>query len=393
MDDDRPRTGAAPGSPRPATAGPPADVIAQAAERADARAARDWARADALKVRVEAAGWKVVDRGRGYTLVPGAPPDVVVDGAILHGSWRSVPSMLEAPPTAVATVVAVAEDDPDGLDRLVAGVRAHGPAGTQVVVVANAPGAAQAGRIPVPDGGSEAMPTATVEVVRTSERLGRAAAINVGLRRSRGDVVILAGPGVEPIGDAITPLVDVMSDPSVAVAGAVGLAGTDLPRLTESYSGEPVAIDGRWLAFRRDDYARLGPLDERFVDAAHLDAWWSLTLRAAETGRSGDAPQAGRAQDPEPRRAVRLDLPLERRAGSHGPADDAPERERLARRNGYRLLDAFRDRPELLGAGDAPPRARRRTRRSSRASRRATKEPSRRSTSGMPPPSTRSPGR
>lgn len=312
---------------------PPADVLARAEERAAAKGRRDWARADALKAEIEAAGWKVVDAGRRFSLAPWSPPDLVVEGIARYGSARNVPSTLEGPPTATATVVLVAEDDPDGLDAILAALRAHAPPGTHVVVVANDPGPAQEARLPATDDGALA-----VEVLRTSQRLGAAAVRNVALRRARGAVVVLADLSLEPIGDAVTPVVRALADPQVGVAGAAGSVVRELPHLVSSDAADPDVIDGGWLAFRRDDCARPGPLDERLVTEAFLPAWWSLTLRAGD----GEAP---------PRRAARVAVPVIRRARSDPDAPPDPVRERLARRDGYRLLDAFRDRPELLGTG------------------------------------------
>ncbi len=314
---------------------PPPDVVARAEERAAARARRDWSRADALKAEIEAAGWKIADIGRRFALEPSSPPDVVVDGVTRYGSARNVPSAVGAPPSAVATIVLVAEDDPAGLDAVLAGLRAHAPSGTHVVVVANDPGPAQETRLPTSAEGALA-----IEVLRTSTRLGAAAARNVGLRRARGAVVVLADLSLAPVGDAVTPLVRALEDPRVAVAGATGSAVPELPRLVASDTEEPDVIDGGWLAFRRGDCARPGPLDERFATEAFLSAWWSLTLRAGD----GEAP---------PRRAVRVEVPVARRPERDRAVTPDPGRERLARRDGYRLLDAFRDRRDLLAADRA----------------------------------------
>jgi hypothetical protein len=320
--------------------------VACAEERAEARARRDWPRADALKATIEAAGWKVEDAGRGWSLFPAVPPDVVVDGITRYGAARSVPSVLGDPPDAAATVAIVAEGDQEAFARLVRSLRAHAPAGTHVVVVGNDPDPAWDARLAeaaAAPGERDGEPD--VEVLRTSEALGAAAAANAGMRRARGAIVVLAATAVELTGDAISPLVAALVDPGVAVAGAFGTAATDLPHLAETVAADPDAIDGAWLAFRRDDYERLGPLDEHFVVPRFLDAWWSLVLRA------GDDPAA------PPRRAVRLDLPVVRH--EHGPGA-APtrgsaersraeaRRGRLARRNGYRLLARFGDRPDLL---------------------------------------------
>ena len=50
--------------------------MALADARAIARAERDWARADALRARIDEAGWKVEDAGFSYALTPAAPPDL-----------------------------------------------------------------------------------------------------------------------------------------------------------------------------------------------------------------------------------------------------------------------------------------------------------------------------
>lgn len=315
---------------------PPDDVEILARERASARANRDFARADLLKSRIEAAGWRVTDRGTAYRLEPAAPPTIEAVGVVRHGSAETVPSLLDEPASARFTVLLVADNRPDDLARILDGLRAHAPEGTQVVIVANDPSPDQAGRLV--QGAPDLAPVAGAEpeLLWTSARLGHAVALNAGLRRARGDVVVLAETDVEVAGDALAPLAAVLADPSVAVAGGFGLDGPDLRHLAEAAGPDVDAIDGRWLAFRRAEIARLGPLDEKFVVDRWLDIWWSLVLRA------------GPDPDKPPRRAVRVELPLvihERAAaGSPAPA----ERDRLARRNFYRVLERFRDRPDLL---------------------------------------------
>ena len=46
----------------------PDEVLTAAHERAAAREARDWAEADRLRAEIEAAGWKIVDRGTDFAL-------------------------------------------------------------------------------------------------------------------------------------------------------------------------------------------------------------------------------------------------------------------------------------------------------------------------------------
>ena len=320
---------------------PPDEVRAFARERAAARAARDWPRADALRAEIEAAGWRVEDAGTAFRLEPAAPPTVEDGDIVRYGASAAVPSVLEEPPTARFTVVLVAEAGPDDLACMLDGLRAHAPAGSQVVIVANAPSGEQEARLATGGPGLGTIGGAPPDVIWTSERLGRAAARNAGLRRATGAIVVLADTSVELTGDALTPLETALADPTVAVAGGFGLVSADFRHFRDAAGPDVDAIDLSWLAFRRGDLATLGPLDEKFVIDDNLDAWWSLVLRA------GDDP------DTLPRAARRLDLPLKRHADRAAQGLHPTERDRLAKRSFYRLLDRFRDRADLLSGGAA----------------------------------------
>jgi cysteinyl-tRNA synthetase len=175
-----------------------------------------------------------------------------------------------------------------------------------------------------------------VEIVWTSERLGHAAATNVGLRRAGSPVVVLLDTSVEPTGDVVTPLVHALDDETVAVAGRWGIVSSDLRKFEDAPAGDVDAIEGYLVAFRRADAAARGPLDERFRFYRNLDIWWSLVLR-------------DEGEDAPPRRAVGLDdLPAvrhEHRGYTSLPAD---ERDRQSKRNFYRIIDRFGWRRDLL---------------------------------------------
>ncbi len=322
---------------------PPGEIETLARERAEARAARDYARADALRAQIEAAGWRIIDHGIAYGLEPAVPPTIEDGEVVRYGSADAVPSLLDEPATAPFTVVALAGDWPNETTRLLAGLSEHAPAGTQVVIVANEPSAAPAAASSFAPDGADLAPVAgsLPELLRTSVRLGHAAALNIGLRRARGSIVVLVDPSIEPAGDALGPLADALADASVAVAGGSGVAGADLRHLVEAPGPDVDAIAAGWCAFRRSDVSSLGPLDERFVVEAHLAVWWSLVLRA---GRDAGQP---------PRRAVRIDLPLVRHERREDAALPAAERERLAKRNFYRVLDQFRVRTDLFSESAA----------------------------------------
>jgi len=312
----------------------PDDVLSAAHARATARRERDWAEADRLRGEIEAAGWRIVDRGTDFALTPAAPPDEADGGHLRYGASRNVPSRLDEPATGVATIVLIATDWPGDLARMLESLSATSPLGVTIVVVADAPSAEQDAALEGP--GGEAPP---VETVWTSARLGHAAATNIGVRRAGAPVVVLLDTSIEPTGDFVTPLVRALDDPTVAVSGGWGIVSKDLRHFEDAPAGDVDAIEGYCLAFRRADFAERGPLDERFTFYRNLDIWWSLVLRDGGEGEP-------------PRRAVRLDgLPLVRHEHRGYTSLPEGERDRLSKRNFYRIIDRFGSRRDLLVGG------------------------------------------
>lgn len=309
----------------------PDEILDLAHARAKARDARDWVEADRLRAAIEAAGWKIADRGTDFALTPATPPDLVEGEHVRYGTSRNVPSRLEEPPTGLATVLLIATDWPDDLARALAGLRTSAPDGTSVVVVADAPSEAQAAAL-------ETVPGEGAEIVWTSERLGHAAAINAGIRRSSGPIVILLDTSLEPTGDVVTPLVHALDDPTIGIAGGWGIVSSDLRHFEDAPAGDVDAIEGYVQAFRRADFVDRGPLDERFRFYRNLDIWWSLALRDEGEGRPA-------------RRAVSVEgLPIVRHDHRGWTSLPDEERDRQSKRNFYRIIDRFGSRRDLLVA-------------------------------------------
>jgi cysteinyl-tRNA synthetase len=304
----------------------PAEVLSLAHERSAARAARDWAEADRLRAEIEAAGWKVVDRGTDFALEPAAPPTVEEAGVVRYGSSSAVPTRTGESGVGPATVVVVATDWPEDVSRALRGLQAHVPDAVSVVVVADGPSAEQDRALDDID--------PAVEVVHTSERLGTGAAWAIGLRRASAPVVIVLDGSIEPTGDVVTPLVRALDDPTVGVAGGYGLVSADLRHFEEAPPGDVAAIEGYVFAFRRADAVERGPIDERFRYYRNLDIWWSLVLRDEGEGRP-------------PRRAVAVELPLVRHEHRGWTSLPDAERDRLSKRNFYRIIDRFGPRRDL----------------------------------------------
>lgn len=316
----------------------PEAVQDAARRRSEARAARDWATADNLRAEIEAAGWRVIDDGTAFRLEPAAPPDVEVGGEVRYGRSDAVPSRLEEPGEGLASVILVASTEPAETARCLDALTATSPAGTDVIVVADGlPDRALVGLRGDDLAGRAGIP---VELVRTSAVLGQGAALNAGIRRARAEVVIVIDPSIVPGGDIVTPLARALDDPGIAIAGPYGLRSDDLRRFEEALAEANVprdvaAIQGYLMAFRRSDAIARGPLDEAFRYYRNLDIWWSLALRDEGEGSPS-------------RRAVAVPgLALERgepRAWSGTPPS---ERDRLSKRNFYRVLDRFRGREDL----------------------------------------------
>ena len=314
----------------------PDEVLSAAHARSAAREARDWAEADRLRAEIEAAGWKIADRGTDFALTPVAPPDLAEGGRTRYGSSASVPSRLDDAAVGVATVVLVATEWPADLERALAGLRRHGPPDASIVVVANDPSPEQVATLDSLAGDD------ALEVIWTSERLGHATALNVGLRRAAAPVVVLLDTSVEPTGDVVTPLVRALDDPTVAVAGGWGITSRDLRHFEAAAPGDVDAVEAYAMAFRRDDVAARGPLDEHFRFYRNLDIWWSLALRDEGEGSP-------------PRRAIAVELPAVRHEHRGWSSLPEAERDRQSKRNFYRIIGRFGSRRDLLVRGEGAP--------------------------------------
>jgi GT2 family glycosyltransferase len=197
----------------------------------------------------------------------------------------------------------------DVLPRCVAAARHFAPAGTRFVFVDNSP---DDGAV---DGIAPSLPEALV--VRNSENLGFAAAVNVGFRHSDASFVMLLNPDVVRITGEFDAIRRVFAgDPAVAavtvrlateagdlwrcrrqvrmfdlVAAALNLhahwprflpwPASTLSDADHELQREVEVVTGALLVLRRDAVAIVGPFDERFF------MYWEETdwlLRARKLG-------------------------------------------------------------------------------------------------------------
>ena len=317
------------GYPSPVSPDPPGSIQELARRRAAARGRREWTVADRLRADIEAAGWKVIDRGLDFHLEAAQPPDVVESGRVRYGSSIAVPSLLDEPATGPVSVVLIATHRREALEVTLASLRQGALAGMPLVIVANAPEA------DMDEALADAEGAGATEVLWLGQRSSPATAANAGLRRASGAVVVLLDEHLRPRGDIVTPLADALEDPSVAVAGGFGLDSVDMRRWEHAGPGDVDALAWGALAFRREDYAARGPFEERFQLRRSLGPWWSLVLRDG-------------GPDSPPRRA--LALPLPQAASPPTEAADDPSLARAVKRDFYRLIDRFGHRYDLLSS-------------------------------------------
>jgi GT2 family glycosyltransferase len=280
-----------------------------AAERRVRRREQNFVEADAIRERLREGGWDVVDSHNGSELqalkapagtAPAPAPRAVTLLTVVHG-WK-----------------------PDA-ERWLLSVFTHCKADFEALIVDNSGDERIAAWL-------QSRAAERLRSIRLDPPLGFAAAVNAGIDAAAGEVVILFDSGVDLTGDAVSPLVATLEDPSVVVAGPYGLRGQGTPKEFEASPGPEVdAIEGYCMAFRRADAQALEGFDPSFKFYRIADIEFSFRLRD----------RGGRA-------VVVPNLPLEKHEHRLWEATDPKERQRLSKRNMYRFLDRWGKRSDLL---------------------------------------------
>ncbi|HEV8163121.1 MAG TPA: glycosyltransferase [Actinomycetota bacterium] len=290
------------------------------AERQAARERRDYARADALREELRAAGWLVSDTPAGPELAP-APPWQPVDPAALAPRW-------EQPDRREVSVVVHVAGWPDDVARAVDALAAHcGGVDYEVVLV--------------DDGTEEAAGRALEDLARADERvrvlhldlaIGFGAAMNLGMGQALGRVLVWLDPHVEATGDLLGPLLEALDRPDAGLAGGWGVVTTSLLEFEADQGPEVDAVEGYLLAVPRALAARVGvdPRD-RYYRNADLD--YSFAVRALG------------------HRALRVEVPARRHRHRAWHETDPTERDRWSKKNYDRFLSRWKQRTDLLTRG------------------------------------------
>ncbi len=305
----------------------PRHVAEWAQRRASHRAAGDFAAADALREKINGAGFDVRDTSAGPVVTP-ARRFTPVDPA-------EVADLRDHPDTVDVSVLLLLDafgldGEPDWLvgdaSRCLASVLAACQGRSyEVVVLDNGVGgnagawAADVARNP----GST--------VVHLAEAVGFAAARGLQHRLATGSVVLWLDCGVELTGDVVAPLCAAFADPTV---GAVGRWGADVGTSVHEFAAvePPPAACATWT--------RCGAICSRCAASWCAPARWSSTTGSASTATPMPTSRSARAA-----RARFCRFCPRSSTCTAGTARPAEVVERESRRNYRRLLERWR--PEL----------------------------------------------
>jgi GT2 family glycosyltransferase len=299
---------------------PPQAVRDLAAERQAARERRDYARADALREQLRAAGWLVSDTPAGPELTE-APPYQPVDPAALPPCW-------EEPDRREVSVVVHVAGWPGDVARAVAALAAHcGGVDYEVVLV--------------DDGAGEAAGRALEDLARADERVrvlhldparGFGTAMNLGMAQALGRVLVWLDPHVEATGDLLGPLLRALDRPGAGLAGGWGVVTTSLLEFHADQGPEVDAVEGYLLAVPRALASRV-EVDpgHRYYRNADLD--YCFGVRALGY------------------RAYRVEVPATRHRHRGWHETDPTERDRSSKKNYDRFLARWKQRTDLLTRG------------------------------------------
>lgn len=302
----------------------PDEILALSHQRDILRRRGQYARADALKREIEAAGYAIKDNPHGAHLR--ILPHIEVDGT-LYRTARLVPSHLNEADICLFSVNILAHNSFEQAQRCVESVlrySQHTP--IEVMIVDNGSQDelsiwATALHVSHP----------VVHYVRISRTIGEAEARNIGCKLSQGKYILLLDCGMELTGDIFTLLAATLADEHIGITGLHGLTTSDLRHFEESEQAEVEAVDHRCMAFRRSLLKEVGLFDERYRYPSFMDVDFNFAVR--DSGASV---------------VVTPSLPVQSLPALQESALSDAERTRLTRRNFYHFLGKWGDREDLL---------------------------------------------
>lgn len=303
---------------------PPQSVLDLVSERQAARERREFARADALRDQVRAAGWLIRDTAAGAEVVR-APDWEPLDPAAATPRW-------DEPDQHEVSLVVHVLGWPDDVRRAVASLAAHRATTDYEVVLVDDGAGHGTGRaledLAAADG--------SVRVLHLDRPIGFGAAMNLGMSQATGRVLVWLDPHVEATGDLLSPLLAALAEPEAGLAGGWGVVTHSMLDFEADDGPEVDAIEGYLLAVPRRIAARV-QLDPRHRYYRNADLDFSFAVRDL----GGDWRL----------RALRVEVPALRHRHRAYHETDPTERERASRKNYDRFLERWKRRTDLLTQG------------------------------------------
>ena len=302
----------------------PADVVALAQSRAEARTSKDFAASDALRDEIAGHGWVVRDTADGFTLTPKPPYDVLP-------GVGDLPDHSAEPDQRLATVSVLVEGWPEDVRTCLEALVAHLP--EDVVVEA-----LDLGNV---DGAGDVLHELArdhpdvIHELHVERTAGWAAARTALLKHDVATVHVLLDPSTVLEGDALSPILQAFDIPTVAGAGWRGVdvdLADDWRSFVDAGPGEVDAILGYLFAVRRAAGLQVGGPHPKAKFYRNADMELSLMLREA----------GGRLVVP----AGDLPLRQDRHRGYHD--SDPAMRDAESAKTYGRLLQRFRGKKEIL---------------------------------------------
>ena len=282
-------------------------------QREEARAARDFARADQIRDELASAGYEIRD----------TPGGALVDKANAYEKVdpNQVSSRLDVAADVEFSFHLLYEGFPEDVDRFLAGLEKNCDlSSTEIVIVDN--GSPDADLV-------ESWAGERTSVLHLTREVGWAAARNAGLKGARGEIIVLVDLSIEPTGDILTPLREALADPTVGLVGPFGLVSESMREWEPSPGPEVDALEGYLIATRRGLLAK-GLLSEKFKWYRNADIDLSFQIRS------------------EGLTAMVVPLPVEKHVHRGWESLDEAERTKRSKRNHYLFFDRWKGRHDLL---------------------------------------------
>ncbi|CAB4872004.1 MAG: glycosyltransferase [Actinobacteria bacterium] len=309
----------------------PDHVLALAAERTAARAAKDFARSDELRAEIAEFGWVVKDTAEGVELTQ-KPPFVV--HATLAALLATAPSL----PEAACTMALLVDGWADDLETCIRALMANSD--DRVTVVALDCGNVQDAGLRLHELAAEYPGRVTeLHVEPLLSRVGWAAGVAALASVVRSPLFGVMDVSTILTGDALPSILATFEDPSVIASGwrGVNVNVDDAWRtFADAGAGEVDAVLG-YLMVVRAAAARECPPNPKAVFYRNADMEWSLALR-----EYGAASGIGRIVVPAGEQPLRQDR-------HHAYHDTDPAyRDKESKKTYDRILQRFRGRTDLL---------------------------------------------